>query len=389
MDTDNYGIKKALVHYLQGITDFIKVCDTSAPYIICRILQIEPSLKLCDNEFSIEAEITSSLKFIIRDFRNKWIKIENYNFLRKAGERYVLIFEKLDELYNTEEVKGVPEDCMQDTTIKKYTEIHRRVIERENLKGFVNDLPSFDALVMGTSDKQPICFRPRNFVQSEEAEEYVKVGEPDTNGFFDITIDDLEKVRFVLDERFKIPLKCKKDPIELELEDTTENTALEPEEKKNYVSYDLGYLVSDSSSLKPETNTILQSETTIDTALKEIPASEEYAEKVNKTWKKTMGNEDMPTSAKSTRQTTTSSSIKGKGKNHFVIEKKEPIKMSSEEFNRYLSWRNFHKEAGGARRKLEFDEKDLLGARLGCAVEMISTIESPLIQSEPKRRKPN
>eukprot|EP00826_Nyctotherus_ovalis_P004276 TRINITY_DN10910_c0_g1_i10.p1 TRINITY_DN10910_c0_g1~~TRINITY_DN10910_c0_g1_i10.p1 ORF type:complete len:425 (-),score=111.68 TRINITY_DN10910_c0_g1_i10:122-1375(-) len=394
------GIKHALIYYLQHTTDFLKCCDVAAPAIKCRILQIDPSLKLCDRETSVEADVTSSLKFVIRDYKDKWVSIEDYNFARRAGGRYVLVFEELRELSRADELETAPADCMEDESVKKYAEMHRRAGEREKLEMLADDLPSFDALAMGTSERLPVCLRPRNFGQSEESESYVRTGKADIDGFLDISLDVLESNRRVMNDKLKIPLKCNREVLELEVEEITESTHIEPEEdRRNYASYGLGHLVSGVTPEKSAAALVTQGAVAGSTS-KEIPASEEYAEKINRTLGRAIGIEDTPSTARTVKHVAkriNKSSIKEEEvKSKAVTEVKEekelvkPIEISPGEFNRYLSWRNFHKQARVVNRKLEFSKEDLAASdSIEFTIEAKNEVDSPLIQSEHKRRKPN
>ena len=222
MERARYGIKNGLITYLQYTTDFVKAVFPPLPEIRCRIYQIEPSFVLSDDEVSIEADLTSDLKFTVREHQQRWISITKYAFNRMPGTLYNLIFEEFIVLPQTEDEVTIPKDCLEDATVKKYIEIHTRFIERQRLAQYADDLLSFDAIAMGSSDKQPVCFRQRNFVPLDKPEMYIKVGKAKMDGFLDVTLDDLKKNTIILTEKLKMPLKTKSEPIEVEVEQKTE-----------------------------------------------------------------------------------------------------------------------------------------------------------------------
>jgi hypothetical protein len=167
----NYeGIKGAIVKYFEHETRKIKTAVLSLPKIECKVIEVEPTIKLSDDTHSIECEITDKPKPNIKIMKGRWIELYEYWFERKELNKFVLVLDYyvMMKPIDRGEENSMLIDCMSDTLIKQYINVYKQLQDKKLNTQFTEDLPSFESIKESTDSKRPVCQVVGNFTIPEE-----------------------------------------------------------------------------------------------------------------------------------------------------------------------------------------------------------------------------
>jgi len=162
-------IKNALAEYLEYTTSRVKSALPLSS-LHCLILQYIPTVQLYDSSCLIECEALGKQRTRLGELQGKWISIEKYTFSHKKDLTYMLIIDYFEPL--PEESYKKPCDVIKSyldyEDIRKLIRVHKQDLEREKIQELVDNLPSFDAIAMNLTEKQPLKLTDRKDDELEE-----------------------------------------------------------------------------------------------------------------------------------------------------------------------------------------------------------------------------
>ena len=167
------GIKGSIINYIEYETRQVKPAVFSLPSIECKVIEVEPIIKLSDDTYYIECEITNKSKPNINIMKGKWIELYEYWFEPKEVDKFVLVIDYYVMMKPTDrdEKDAAVIDCMDDTIIKKYIEMYNQLQDKKKIAPFINDLPSFESIREKTESNRPVCQVIGDFTIPEEVKE--------------------------------------------------------------------------------------------------------------------------------------------------------------------------------------------------------------------------
>jgi len=403
------GLKHCFMRYLQYATDRIKTASLPLPMLDCVVLQLSPTIQLADNTHVIECELTNTPKPNIKGLQGKWIKLYRYTFSHKPGKRYVLVLDYFIVCASGpgKIIPEYPKNCTEDPLISQYMKIHQQYVERQKLSEFIDDLPSFDQISLPAASKKPVCLVignveiPANLIKSTQKEFYRKIEEKEAKACYDVKIDDITQKKTIAPLEPVKPIACEPRKI---FEVTTQIVIDDPlvldtqKEQANFkngpslgtmdadVSKSLANLRADlTPAVKQREIVLTQHEISGTAPMEDI--NKETQEKQSETkffvnriieaaappqavniglgtstdekvTKLAALRESEKKGLSTAEKTTDLLDMLKEGSEEDYI-KLAPKIMNSAEYERYLTWRNFRKQASSVSRKLEFNSQEV------------------------------
>ncbi len=451
-------LRRAMIRQLQDTIDCVKSPVPVFPTLECVVLQEAPAFQVADSSHFIECELAPAAKVSAKDVKGKRIRIQRYVFQQKARYQYTMLIEAFSVLPDQPVPQpSAPLPCQDDRAVREHMQIHQQFLEKASLSGWLDALPSFDAVAIGSTSKQPVVLVSGTPPPPERL--FVK-GSERAGMMLDVSADDLSlllgmsaKVQQAASgQSSAAKTKGSLAPEQHFEVDTKEvlNEPPKPEKKEESprvvpsmgtmdpdVSRSLAYLVSDFNT-RPRHIPTTQTEYMGETTQQQVPATGDISSQ-RQIQNSQQEKEDRP----QTQQRSTDINI-GMGVNTEKrierliqtreVEKKElstqeqktdlldllkekdmknllndiereqenekglspekasrPVaeqRITAAEFDKYLAWRNFHKQARAINRKLELELFDVGSSEMvEFTVDARTGTETPFRESPAKRKK--